>query len=235
MSIFIVFVSCKTAKIKNEKYKVFSSFVELGSIGESKLALNLQNDFKVRAIPKLEKEIRLDIEIVPFNKKVDKLYTSRAVYNQQQRAIIYSDSLKVKPEVAIIQIMDVTGFTNELNSEYNERLKNLLFSAKELQVISSTVVVLTNEELSLIREADSYYLSNKEEKKHIIFLYKEGKRFGSLDVGNGITLANKISSFCWNKNERGKWYIADISDGGCIGVTKSHPKKTKTSKNLYNL
>lgn len=227
-------IGCQTVKVKTEQYEVIPRTIELGSVGKEKSLLNLQNDFIVRTLPKLDHEIRLAIEIIPFNKKLAKLYETKAKYNQAQLSINYNDSVALKPELATIKILDILGVVQELNAPYNKDLFELLYKNK-LEFVSSVAIVLPTEDLAKIREADAYYLNNEQQKKYTISLMKQGKRIGILDLRTGTIIAHKVSKFCWTEDSKGKWHIADISENRCPGIMKSRPKKVKSSKNLYKL
>jgi hypothetical protein len=116
--IVLVCSACQSTKIKNENYKVSDSFPELGFIGESKSSFN-KNTFDGRTLAKLNNNIRVEIDIVPFNRKLNKIYTSKAKYDQNQSKVAFIDSLPVKPELVTIKILDITGMVNELNASYN--------------------------------------------------------------------------------------------------------------------
>ena len=235
LGLLLVLSACQTAKIKNDTYKVSATAVELGSIGEAKSLLNLQNDFKIRTLPKLENEIRLSIDIVPFNKKLARIYDSKSTFNQGQSKIDYVDSIPVKPELAIVKILDVTGFVGELNAVYNKDVSELLFNTRKLQIVSSILIVFSNEDLNKIRQADAYYLNNNQDRKYTISLYKQGKKTETLDTATGTIIGQKFNKFCWSEGLKGKLYIADMTDDYCSGATKPRPKKRKISKNLYKL
>lgn len=232
-----LFIACQTVKIKEQEYKTTGAITEIGSIGEAKSLFKLQNDFKTRAFPILENKIRVAIEIVPFTKKLNKVYTSKAIYNQSQGKMIYSDSLPVKPEIVTVNIMDVTGFVNELNAEYNNDVYRLIQDTKRNKLVSGIAVALSKEDIAKIKLADTYYLSNNLDKKYLLQLYKQGKKSEVIDLTTSIVLGYKLSKSCWNVTERGKWYIADIVDesGSCKGNTKAFVSKKKKEKSLFDM
>lgn len=230
----LFFLGCQTTKIKSDSYITTSTNTELGSIGEHNSSLDLKKKFIVRAIPKLDNEIRLSIEIVPFNKSLAKVYESKVKYNQGQTSINYNDSVPIKPELATIKVLDILGVVQELNGPQNKDLLELLHKSR-LEFISGVAIVLPIADLAKIREADAYYLNNDQPKKYTISLMKQGKKIGALDLTNATVIGNTISRFCWSEDQKGKWFIADISEKGCSGKMKSRPKKIKASKNLFKL
>jgi len=235
--LLVVFAGCQSTKIKNECYKVAPSSPELGSIGQSKSLFNLKNEFEERTLTKLENKIRLAIEVVPFNKKLNKIYTAKAKFNQNQSKINYVDSLPTKPELVTIRLQDVTGIVEELNAPHNASVFRLLVDTQKYKMVSGIAVSLTETEIAKIREADTYYLTQSLANKYGIDLYKLGKRINTLVINSNSVLGYQSSSFCWGISEKGNWYIADIAERNtsCKGKTYSKIKKKKKAKKLFDM
>ncbi|MBC7410096.1 MAG: hypothetical protein H7339_17060 [Arcicella sp.] len=229
--------SCQTAKIKNDTYKISSTNVELASIGKAKHAIDLKNDFEYKAFAKLENRIRLSIEIIPYNKKLNKVYQDKKKFNQNLIPLDYNDTVAKKPELAVIRLMDVAGYVSELNANYNQDVFSLIRETKEIKVVSSIAVPLNSEDLNKIQQADAYYLINNQEKRYTIQLFKQGKKTEIIDVNLSTVVAYKLSSFCWATNTRGVWYIADLAKGisSCKGNTSTQIKEKEVVKNLYKM
>lgn len=232
----LICISCQTTKIKDKEYKVTSSIVELGSIGVSKTSYD-QNTFETKALPKLENNIRVEIGVVPYNKKLNQIYKSKAKYNQNQTKVAFIDSLPVKPELVTIQILDVAGLVHEINADYNADILKLLIDTQNSKIISSLAVSLSTDEITKIRQADAFYLSNTQYKKNVIVLFKAGKKVDIIDINPETIVAYQVSSFCWSSSDRGNWYVADIVNihNRCSGLTKSTITKKKKTKNLFDL
>jgi len=228
-------IGCQTARIKNEKYKISPATTELGSIGQGETFFNLENNFSTRSLPMLQNKIRLDIQILPLTSKLNKAYVEKGEYNQSQSKITYVDSLSNKPEFAAISILDLTGFAGELNASYNKNMNSYLQEVSEAVVVTRIAITLPNEDLMKIRQADTYYLENSQDKKYTIALYKEGKKIDTLDLHTGVILAYKLGKFCWAENNKRDWYIGDIVEDthGCKGNTKHQVKDEET--NLFKM
>lgn len=235
--LLVVFASCQSTQIKNERYKVAPSSPELGSIGQSKSLFNLKNEFEERTLPKLENKIRVAIEVVPFNKKLNKIYTAKAKFNQNQSKINYVDSLPTKPELVTLRLQDVTRIVEELNAPHNASVFRLLVDTQKYKMVSAVAVSLNAEELSKIRQADTYYLTNSQENKYDINLYKLGKKTSTIAINSESVLGYQLSSFCWGISDKGNWYIADMIQGSsnCKGKTYSKIKKKKKAKQLFDM
>lgn len=232
----LICTACQTTKIKNETYKFSSSVVELGSIGESKLSYN-QNIFEAKALAKLENNIRLEVSVVPYNKKLNKIYQSKARYNQNQAKVVFIDSLPIKPELVTIEILDIAGLVHEINADYNADLLKLLINTQSSKIISSLAVSLPTEEIAKIRQSDAFYLSNAQHKKYTLNVFKAGKKNGTIEINPETIVAYQVSKFCWANSAQGKWYVADIinEQSHCSGSTLSKISKAKKNKSLFDM
>lgn len=232
----LICAACQTTKIKNEDYKFSTSVVELGSIGESKLTYN-QNIFETKALPILQNNIRVEIGVVPYNRKLNKIYKSKAKYNQNQTKVAFIDSLPIKPELVTIRILDIAGLVHEINSDYNTEVLNLLINTQTSKIISSLAVSLSTEEIAKIRQSDAYYLINNQNKKYTIALFKSGKKVENIDINPETIVAYRVSSFCWAASDKGKWYVADLVNEhtSCKGLTEKRITQKKKNKNLFDM
>ena len=235
--LLFVFTACQTIKIKNNTYKVSETAPELGSIGQWKLGFKANNEFEVKSQPKLENEIRIAIEIIPFNRKMYKIYSAKAKYNQDQLKIAYVDSLPKKPELATIKLLDVVQFIDELNADYNNDVFKFIRNTQDPEIVTDLVFCFTPEEIHKIKQADTFYLTSYQNSKYAISLYKLGKKTDTLFLNSLNVVAYRLSTFCWGKTERGQWYIADMIDegGNCKGNTKPKIKEKKKSKRLFDM
>nr|WP_315202919.1 hypothetical protein [uncultured Flavobacterium sp.] len=234
-----VLMACQSTKIKNTTYKVSDTAPELGSIGQSKTSYKTDNEFEIKTLPKLENPIRIAIEIVPFNRKMFKIYSAKAKYNQDQQKVSYVDSLPKKPELATIKLLDVVQFINELNADYNKDVFKFLTNAKHSEVVTNLVFCFSPEEINKIKQADTFYLTNYQDSKYAISLYKLGKKTDTLFINSLNIVAYRLSSFCWGETDRGQWYVADLIEGdnNCKGNTKSkiERKNKSKSKSLFDM
>jgi hypothetical protein len=237
--IWLVFLAtaCQTVTIKQEKYSVSESPATLGSIGQSRSMMGLKNDFDARTLPALHNKIRLTVEIVPFTKSLNKIYTKKARYHQSLPTNNYIDSLAQKPELVTFKIFDVSTYIGELNAEYNDQILQLLADTKKCTIISSIAVNLSKEDLDKLRLADTYYLVNEQDKKYTVALFKQGKKIESIDLDTATVIAYRLGTFCWALNDRGKSYVADIAEQGrgCNGKTDSRITEKQKAKNLYRM
>jgi len=225
---------CKGIAIQGNRYKVPESAVELGSIGTAESRMVFNRYFETRAFPELEKGIRLHMELLPFDKKMYKVFSEKEGY--AALSIQYADSLKVKPQYVVFSLLDIAGYLQELNSPANRKLAEYLNQVKKGLTIGSVALALDPHQLDSLQKADSYYLVKVQSGKHHIALYENGKQTALLDPGTGVVLAYSLSSFCWATDDRGRWYVADLIPKGenCLGDTRNYPEK-KEEKNLFKM
>ncbi|RDI06671.1 hypothetical protein [Flavobacterium sp. AG291] len=229
-------MSCQTTKIKNKEYKISAATVEIGSVGTESSFSKLNYDFDTRLFPLFENKIRLDVQLLPFNKAVNKIYTAKNKVNQLPNKINYIDSLPDKPRFVTVTFLDYAGIIDELNAPHNKKVVNYLKDISKASIITSVALVLPNDQLSKMEQADSYYLINEDKTKYGILLYKDGKKIDTVDLQFSTVLAYTTGKFCWAINERHNWYIGDIVNEGtsCPGDTYSKIKE-KEEVNLFKL
>jgi hypothetical protein len=233
----LAFSACQTIKIKNNSYRVATTLPELGSVGKHKSAFNLKNAFETRTLPTLENKIRIAVEIVPFNKRLNKIYIAKSKFDQNQAKVAYVDSLDTKPEIVTIQLLDVLGFVNELNAANNKNVFKIIDDLENSKVVTGIAVSFSKEDIAKIRQSDSYYLSNNQEKKYTISLYKQGKKTENMELNPESIVAYKLGTFCWAEDNRNHWYIADIigDNSSCNGKTSSKVKEKRKEESLFKM
>jgi hypothetical protein len=234
--LLIVVVSCQAIKVKENTFKATDSNIELGALGDAKSIAGLKNNFTITAYPKIEEKIKLEVAIVPFTKKANKIYQSKARFNQKQSAINYVDSLPIKPEMVSIKISDIANLVTELNTEKNKESFSFIKNNERTSMITSVLVSLSPVEIDKLRQADTYYLVQTDVSKYNIALYKSGKKMETVDISTATILGYGVGKFCWFENDRGKWQIGDIIEKGCSCKGNTFKKvKPKKEKSLYKM
>jgi hypothetical protein len=177
------------------------------------------------------------VEIIPYTKKLNKVFTAKSQFNQNQEKVVYIDSLPTKPEIVTISILDTNGFVNELNTDYNKNVYRIINDLEDLSLVSSIAINLSTADIAKIRAADAFYLTNSLEKKYTIALFKQGKKTESIELSSGTIVGYKLSKFCWSENGKGKWYIADIvaNNASCKGKTATKIKNKKREESLFKV
>jgi hypothetical protein len=107
------------------------------------------------------------------------------------------------------------------------------------EVVTNLVFCFSPEEINKIKQADAFYLTNYQDRKYGISLYKLGKKTDTLFLNSLNVVAYRLSTFCWGTKDRGQWYIADMieGEGGCKGSTKNkiEEKKKSKTKSLFDM
>ncbi len=229
-------VSCKTIQVKNDTFKISQSNVELGGLGESKSLFGVKNNFETTSFLTLNEKIKVEISVIPFTKTINKTYQNKAKFNQNLAKIKYVDSLPNKPEAVSLKVLDISSLVNEINQDYNAKQYTFIKDNQRTSIVTSVLVYLSTEELTKVRQADTYYLIQTDVAKYNIALYKEGKKVDYIDLANSVVLGYEVSKFCWSENQRGKWQVGDIVDknSSCKGDTFSKIK-VKKEKSLYKM
>ena len=72
--LFLLFLmgACQSVRLESETYKISKSTTELGSVGKASFN-GLKHTFETKSFPVLENKIRLDVKVLPLNKKVLKV------------------------------------------------------------------------------------------------------------------------------------------------------------------
>ncbi len=234
--LFAGLISCQTISIKDKTYKVSNATTEIGSIGLSK-SWYIKNDFLTKIFPILNEKIRVDVTVIPFDKKSNNIFLKKSKFNQNQEKIKYIDSLEVKPEFVTIDILDISGYISQINSENNTEVIRYLKDVQKAKVITSIATKLSIENISKIKLADTYYLNNIQDKKYTLVLYKSNKKSETIDLQSGVVLGYQLSKCCWAISKKNKWYLSDIvrDCNSCKGSTQVKIKEKKNEKNLYKM
>jgi hypothetical protein len=232
----LLLINCKTIQVNNNAYSVSESKIEFLAIGESKSIFGLKHQFEILAFPKVEEPIKLEISILPYTKKLSKIYLSKLKYNQELKELNYVDSLALKPELVKIKIQDISQLISSLNEKINYETINFVKNNQRTSIITSILLHLDENQILKIRECDTYYLKESQPSKYVIVLYKDGKKINEIDISNSTTLGHSVSKFCWGENQKGKWQIFDIIEKGrsCKGESFNKIKKRK-EKSLYKM
>jgi hypothetical protein len=227
--------SCQSVKINGRNYKYSSSTTELGSVGQSKTVF-VKNLFYTHAFPKLENKIRVDVKFVPFKKKTFKIYNQKLSPDQQPQ-VQFMDSLKIKPTFVTIDILDISGYINEVNSPTNKEAVNYLKNSNKTKIVTSISVMLSIENSAKIKQADAYYLTNSQDNKYQITLYKSNKKVEVLDIASNTIFAYELSKCCWVLDDKANWTLADIikENTSCTGNTSQKVTKNQETKNLFKM
>ena len=178
----------------------------------------------------------MDVKFVSFDKKSYKAYNQKLSPDQQPQ-VQFVDSLKTKPTFITIDIFDISGYIDELNSPTNKEAVNYLKNSSKTKIITSVSVLLSAENSAKIKQADAYYLTNSQDNKYQITLYKSNKKVDIVDLTSNTIFAYELSKCCWTLNDKLNWTITDIlkEDTSCTGNSFQKVKQKQQTKNLFKM
>ncbi|MEM6719232.1 MAG: hypothetical protein AAF611_07970 [Bacteroidota bacterium] len=228
-------LNCQTISVHQKAQKLTETPVELGSIGLSNETV-LSNSYESIAIPVFKKELKLNVQSVPFSKSSFKAF---AKVNAQTKkvALTYTDSLEVKPEYALLQFVDRVAITTALNNSNNTGLLSYLETKEDAQLVTSVSVAFSAENLNLLKKAAEVFLQQSASKKFSLSLIAVDGQKQVLELTNGVVFAYQTSGFCWKENHKHKLVIADIvSDSeGCPPQTHRKASKAAQKDDYFKL
>jgi len=236
--IFLLFflISCETFKIKGKTYQRASNELHFGAVGQSKMVQS-KIYFVPKGIPVLTENIQLDVRVVPFTKKIYRQETKKNITKRDGANIVAFDSLKVAPELVLIDLMDVVTYCKILNSEHNAAISDYIRETKNSKIITQLAVVFDALELGKIKTADAFYLLDLKNQNYRLGLYKDGKQIDVIEIAPSNVVGFNFSKVCWIAHKKGHWEIFDVIDHckNCKGKSESQVKAVKKSPNLFKL
>jgi hypothetical protein len=217
------FYGCQTVKIDNETYLKTAAKTEIGSIGTFN-----NGTFSTKMFPRLGQEIRLDVHLTTFEKKAKTFFWQKKVV---------SDTLNTNTELAVISILDVYGYINELNNSKNQTALNLLKYGKPSNVVKSVVLELSPEAMLKIKAAETFYLNDQGNQHYTISLYKGENKTDELTIDYNKIMGYQLYHCCWAMDSKGKWFLANLTkpNESCAGDSTTKIKEKEISKNLYKM
>lgn len=231
----LLIMSCNTISVNQQAQMLTKDPVELGAIGLSNgtvLASNFQNV----AIPNFSKNLKLKVVPVSFSKSSFKVYEkANKMYTKEK--LIFSDTLKVKPEYVVLQFVDRVEITSELNNSKNIGVRSYLETKQIAQMVTTVSIAFSADQLNILKNADEVFLAQSSSKKFSLELKSSDGEKQNLAFSDGVVFAYQTSSFCWKENSRHKLMIADIvSDSeGCPPNTYRKSHKAVKKDNFYKL
>jgi len=231
---FLMF-GCKTISVHQKTQKLTKTNVELGSIGLSNGTV-ISHSYESIALPTFKKELKLSVQPIPFSKQSFKAFV-KANEQTKKVALSYSDSLKVKPEYALLQFIDRVAITKALNDSKNAGLRSYLENKEDAKMVTGISVAFSANEIKALKKAAEVFLVQSISKKFSLQLVSlEGKK-QTLELTTGVVFAYQTSGFCWKENNKRKLVIADIVNGseGCPPNTYRKASKAVQEDDYFKL
>lgn len=223
MLLALLLICC--TPIKNLKSK--NGFMpSLGAVGKSNTSI-LSKNFQQLGEPHIIEPLALSVREIPFTKSMFKKYQAFKAGQGAKPAIMYSDSITVKPKYLSLEILDKVSLQSQLNKEENNAVREYL-SQDDGYALISQISFLANSEIkdNLITAKSIFLVENSNGLLEIKILNgKEKKVLNFLDIE---IFEYDVSGFCWGKNRYGQLQIKAITN-----KTDKCPKGTE--KKAYKL
>ncbi|GAB1856641.1 hypothetical protein MHTCC0001_14760 [Flavobacteriaceae bacterium MHTCC 0001] len=218
-----VLFSCKPSSFFEASSTKTANQVILGSIGSEKDFL-LQKHFNSSALPSYRKPIRVQAVKKQFNKQTYKAYQDAATLQSAKIPVTYIDSLPNKPKYLQLQIADKVTLIEALNSEENSGVQEYLDHNAHAQVLTRISIVLKEEDMQGMIDADAIFLTEKRSKNYVLEVHKAEGAIATIRLNQGIIFQYQVSNCCWQENARHDIEVADL-----VGTYTQCPKSTYRS------
>ena len=220
-----LFCACGVLPEQNS-YETTSNGVELGVLGDKKKSI-YKTPFETTGIPEYIKFIKISVEEKSFTKSIFKAYQKAIKGKKNLQEIAYVDSLAIKPKFLNLVIDDKALIVETLNNSDNSNVRNYIRNVPATKIVTALRITVCNEIEDQLKKADALYFRTNQQKKQVIYLFKNEKQIGVLDLANTIIFGIKLSSFCWTITDDEKIRITTIlSDGeNCMAKSSRDPKK----------
>lgn len=220
-----VLMSCGVLPQKNNFHTTTSSLA-IGVIGDKKLSV-YKTEFETASIPVYTDFIKLSSEKRSFTKTVFKEYEKAIKGKNISSRITYVDSLEIKPTYFEFVIEDKSLVIQALNKEENASVLNYVKHVPETKIVTGLRIVPTKEQEDKITTADALYMRTNQQKKQAVYLFKNERQIGVLELQDGMIFGYKTSSFCWGITSGEQIKLVTLLQEGenCTSKTLRDPSK----------
>lgn len=225
---FLLISSCKTVHIKQDQQKLTNYPVTIGSIGEDRNFV-IQKDYKTTAYPGYKKQIKIETQVVPFNKATFSAFQKARALQNAKVTIAYVDSLSIKPAFLNIRLSDRVAVINNMITVVNQDTFEYIKNKEKAHIVTSISVALEAKTILEIQNADEVFLSTYGVKNYVLKLYTNKKVVKTINFNDGVIFSYKTSNFCWKQDDKYRVQIIDI-----VESNKSCPKKSYRSAKRAN-
>lgn len=223
MLLALLLICCTPIKNLKNKNGLIPS---LGAVGKSNTSV-LSKNFQQLGEPHIVESLALSVREIQFSKSMFKKYQTFKENQGAKPAIIYSDSVTVKPKYLSLEISDKVSLQSQLNNDGNKTVREYLAQDDGYALISQISFLADSEIKNHLTTAKSIFLvENSNGLLEIKILNgKEKKALNFLDIE---IFEYDVSRFCWGKDRYGHLRIKAITN-----KTDKCPKGTE--KKAYKL
>ena len=224
----LLILGCKTVAIQQTQQKLTEYPVILGSIGEDKNFV-IQQKYNPTTYPIYKKQIKVEFQIVPFNKGTFKAFQKASALQLSKIAVNYIDSLKTKPKFLNVRISDHVAVLENIKSVANQNSQAYIKNKKNVHIVTSVGLALDANAILEVQKADEVFLSNSGLKNYVLKLYTNKKVTKIIRFNEGVVFSYKTSNFCWKQDDKYKVQLIDLTESN-----KDCPKKSYRSAKRAN-
>jgi len=230
LSIFF-FTSCKTISIQNESHTKIDQNIQLGTVGEQKDFI-LEQDYNQTAIPKYKKVVKVQIDVIDFNKQSFKSFLKAKKSQSKTITVNYLDSLDQKPQYLKLEIADRVTILNALNHKENKDVFQFLENKKEAHLVTSIALALNKSDIEAIYKADEVFLEMVSKKSYGLITYINKEARQTILFNQGVVFAYQTSSCCWKQNDKYQLEIVDLVEGSDMCPNKTYKSSKRAIKEI---
>jgi len=226
-TVLLVIVSCQSMSSILNLNSTENQAVELGNIGYSENFF-FEDGFENIAIAKFNNPIKVSVLLADFKKTDFKKYLETKTSQSSKIEVKYVDSLKIKPQYAIITITDKVSIIDALSTSENSTLKELLTYQNQSEIITSISAALNQDQIKQIISADEAFLVASGIKSYALQLYIDKQPKQLIKFNEMVVFDYKSSCMCWQENTQRQLKIVDlVENSDCPKDTYKSAKRAK--------
>ncbi len=205
----------------------------LGALGKTNKNL-ISEDFLLLGNPTLEAPVPLSVRRQAFTKTSFKKFSERNRFYDGKRQLEYIDSLP-KPTYLNLQISDRIELKSHLNTDENSDVRNYLSKDTDCRLVSGVSMVVDQSLSETLFNAEQLQLTTT--KGQFAVRLVDGNSTKLIPIPDGSVFDYELSSFCWGKDQFGKFKIEAITPErqGCPRGTESKAHKLADTRSYLKL
>jgi len=206
----------------------------LGSLGKEDHTL-VQSNFKQIGQPILNQPLVLSVQEIPFKKSSFKSYRNNKARNDANPIVLPSDSIPTPSTYLKFEIKDKIGCINQLNAPENIEVRTYLSKDSNCKLVSTISMVLDQERVGDIRNAEALFLSTDSNGLLSIALIN-GNRKEKIRLAVSEIFEYGLLSFCWGTDTYGNAKIQTLNDqNSCPKGTVNKAQKLNDTRSYLKL
>ncbi|PWH83985.1 hypothetical protein DIS18_05405 [Algibacter marinivivus] len=227
-------LSCKSISVHQEFQETTTQNIQLGTVGEQKKFL-LEQDYNHTALPKYQKQVKVQVSLVDFNTSTFKIYQKAKPFQNKTIVVNYIDSIKTKPKFLKLEIADRIAILNTLNDKDNKDIFQFLKNKTEAHIITTISVVFNQETSDVLSHGEEVFLEQIGVNNYALKIYKNKIEEKTIYFNDGVVFGYQTSNACWKQDDKYQLGIVDLVENNdqCPNNTYRSAKRAKKKINYY--